>query len=374
MLRVRASVLDHGTTAQIDSVKPRTGPTRGGPADSHYAIVARDGAGRVRSRTLGQVSHEHGHPGEHIETIVADVPAAGVTRVELVDTGDTVLATRAASARAPRVRVLSPSRGRSVGGRRDVLVRWRASDPDGDRLLVKVDYAADDGGTWRSIFLGRGRSSVRLPSGLMPASRRARIRVRVNDGFHETAARSERFRSLGHPPHVRITSPGGAIGVRADETIYLGGDAYDDRHVRLTGRRLQWFDGRRRLGSGPAISATGLRPGRHVIRLVARDRLVRRASASVRLRVRAETPAIVSLAAPELVLPSIGRFRLHVASSVAASLRVSGTGVRSAPALVSRRPRAVSVRVRPGGEPLQLTLTLKAGRKRTRVPLLIPRG
>jgi hypothetical protein len=362
-------VLGHGTSAEITGVKPRSGEPRGGAADSTYAIVARDAAGLVRSRTAAQVSHEHGHPGEHIESIVADIPAAGVTRVELVRVDGTVLASRAASAGAPQVRVLSPRGGRRVG---DALVCWRATDPDGDRLDVKVDFSADDGRTWRLIHIGRGGSSVRLPSGLLGASQRARIRVRANDGFHETAARSARFRSLGHKPHVRITSQGGAVG--ADQTVYLAGDAYDDQHLRLTGKRLQWFDGRRRIGRGPAISAEGLRPGRHVIRLVARDRLGRRSTASVRLRVRAVKPAVLSLAAPETVAPTARRVRLSIASTVAARLQVRGAGVRSAAASVSRRPRSVSVRVRPGAEPLRVTLALRAGRRLTRVPLAIARG
>ena len=323
---------------------------------------------------MAQVSHEHGHPGEHTESIVADIPAAGVTRVELVGADGAVLASRAASDGAPRVRVLSPRGGQRIGGGGNALVRWRASDPDGDRLDVKVDYSTDDGRSWRLIHLGRGGGAVRLPSGLMAASRRARIRVRANDGFHETAARSARFRSVGHKPNVRITSPAGGTLVGADETVYLAGGAYDDQHLQLGGKRLQWFDGRRRLGRGPAISAAGLRPGRHVIRLVARDRLGRRAGASVRLRVRAVKPAVLSLAAPEAVGPTARRLRLSIASTVAARVVVRGSGVRSAVARVSRRPRSVSVRVRPGGEPLHLTLALRAGRRLTRVPLAIARG
>jgi hypothetical protein len=215
---------------------------------------------------------------------------------------------------------------------------------------------------------------VRLPSGLLAASRRARIRVRANDGFHETAARSARFRSAGHKPNVRITSPQGGAGGGADETVYLAGDAYDDQLLRLGGKRMQWYDGRRRIGSGPAISTIGMRPGRHVIRLVARDRLGRRATASVRLRVRPVKPAILSLAAPESVRPTARRLRLSIASSVAARLQVRGPGVRSAAARVSRRSRSVAVRVRPSAEPLRLTLALRAGAKVTRVPLAIPRG
>ncbi len=85
-------------------------------------------------------------------------------------------------------------------------------------------------------------------------------------------------------------------------------------------------------------------------------------------------PAILSLAAPDSVRPTARRLRVSIASSVAARVVVRGPGVRSAPALVSRHLRSVSVRVRPGAEPLRLTLALRAGTKVTRVPLAIPRG
>ncbi len=127
VLRVRATVLGHGTSAGITSVKPRTGEVSGGPVDAGYAIVARNAAGGVLSRVAPQVSHEHGHPGEHTESIVADIPAAGVARVELVGADGAVLASRAASAAGGAGARARPA-GRAAGRRQRRRARPLARD------------------------------------------------------------------------------------------------------------------------------------------------------------------------------------------------------------------------------------------------------
>ena len=53
----------------------------------------------------------------------------------------------------PAVRVTAPRKGLRAR-RGDLVVAWQASDPDGGSLQAIVDYSADGGATWRTLFEG----------------------------------------------------------------------------------------------------------------------------------------------------------------------------------------------------------------------------
>ena len=234
LLRVRASVTD--ARAEIASVKPRSGrPAARPPASSPLVLVARDAAGAERARVPMKIS-DTSEEGAGDLFGEADVPAAGVASLELLRDGQPV-ARRAASANRPVVKVLSPRRGRVVGRSRETTVRWRATDRDGDQLLVKVDYSIDGGRSWELIHLGPDNGRASLPSGAFAGSRRARVRVRANDGFHEVAAESARFRAVARKPAVEILAPVAGRRVRADQTVGLQIAARDDRGKAIRGAR-----------------------------------------------------------------------------------------------------------------------------------------
>ena len=138
---------------------------------------------------------------------------------------------------SPRAR--TPN-NRSVAGER--RRRTRA-----DRSL---DYSADGGRRWKTISIGPDNGRVTLSTRLLSGSRNARLRVRANDGFDETAANSGRFVSAGAPPAVRILTPSRAARISADATLVAQGEAHDDAGRRLAGRRLTWRLGRRIVGRG----------------------------------------------------------------------------------------------------------------------------
>jgi hypothetical protein len=219
----------------------------------------------------------------------AIVPANAVASVEIVH-GTTVLAKRTRSAHAPAVTILSPERGTRIGGRRNVVVRWRANDADGDRLSAKVDYSKDDGVTWRALFAGPNRGTVTLPSSYFTGSYQARIRVRMNDGFNESYAVSGRLVSVGSSPTVYITdpSPGEKRKIMNNAVLRLSGIAHDDAFKQLTGLQLRWYTDRKLLGTGSTIDVTGLRPGMRRIQLLARDAQGRVGKATVVVEILAQ--------------------------------------------------------------------------------------
>jgi hypothetical protein len=227
-------------------------------------------------------------PGVTGASFVAPV-RADAAAVELI--GDGQVLHRLERSRAPRVHVLSPRRGQRVrGGRRaGLVVRWSASDPDGDALYATVDYSPDGGRTWTTVFQGASGGRARIPGRALAGSRRARVRVAVNDGFSEPRAVSAAFIADGSPPAVRIVRPQKGEALVAGSRTLLAGSALDDRRRELRGRALSWYAGRRLLGHGQRLTVR-LPAGRYALRLAARDRTGRASTA--RLRVRVERPPL----------------------------------------------------------------------------------
>ena len=155
-------------------------------------------------------------------------PVAGASIIEIVRDGK-VVAGRVRSGSAPTVRVLEPRAGARVGQNSAVTVRWRATDGDRDPLHTRVDYSPDGGRQWRTISTGSTRDSITLPSSLFWGSKRAQVRVAVSDGFNERSAVSGIFAAVAHKPTVRIVSPARRQRFPGDATLYLAGEAYDDR-------------------------------------------------------------------------------------------------------------------------------------------------
>jgi hypothetical protein len=354
-----------GVTPEITVVKERTLRPRTMPATSPYHLIARNAAGGV----LADVPMEaKSYPPDPQVQLTGQAPVTGAASVEVTFNG-AVIASRARSAATPTVRILAPRRGQRVGAGRGVTVRWSASDRDGGKLRAKVDYSFDDGRNWTVLFVGRNTGRTTIPSEFLSASRRAKVRVRISDGFNEGQATSARFVAVGRPPKVRIASPGRNQRIAADAWLSLSAQATDDRRRRLRGRSLRWFDGRRLIATGDRASVVGLRPGRRRIRVVARDSAGRTRSAAVTVRVLAVPPQFLTLSAPRRVSSRARSVTLRVRTNVPATLTVGG---RRFP--VGRRARRVRVPVFRGIKALSLLVRVRAGRFTARRTVVVARS
>jgi hypothetical protein len=196
---------------------------------------------------------------------------------------------------------------------------------------------------------------VTIPSRRLSASRNARLRVRVSDGFDVATAISGVLHAAGASPAVHIIggTPGGRM--RADAMLLLRGRAYDDAGSPLTGRSLRWYAGRRLLGRGELLTVHGLPAGTTAIRLVATDARGRSARTLLPLKVLAVRPTFLVARAPKRLAPSARRVRIVVASNVPAVLRIAGHRYA-----VDRTPRALTIAIRRGRAPLQLAYSLSS--------------
>ena len=305
---------------RITSVQPTTAPTHGA-AGSVAVVRALDAAGRVITETpAADASGDSHREPLDVHVVSATVPAA-TARVELV-AGGRVLDQHLRSPHRPVVRVLSPRAGALVGRRGSIRLSWSQRDADRDPTRTALDYSRDGGRTWTELADDLGRSSISLSPSFLAGSRRARIRVRVNDGFNETAVESAVFRAAGRPPSVHIDQAVGGRAVASSATVALQGGAVDDSGAILAGRALTWYDGRRAWEHGESVAIDGLSPGRHTIRLVARDRSGRTSSARLSLHVTAIAPEPLTLRAPSHVSRRARAVRIRIATTEPATLVV----------------------------------------------------
>jgi hypothetical protein len=338
---------DDGAPVIVDIARVRV-PGPAAAADSPYRLEALDKDGKVMSSVPMRVGRVLDGDATFL---TGEVPVSGVTAIVVRGPGARIAA-RTRSAHAPSVTLPTPKR-RADG----VLVRWSAKDADpGDHLTTAVQLSLDDGKSFRTFFVGRAKGSVVLPSVLFTKTAKARVRVRVDDGFILADLTSQPFAMPGARPRLRITDPIGGASVRADALLYLRGEAIAAGLRRLSGGALRWFDGGRQVGTGAATSVGGLSPGRHVLRLVAHDGK-RSASAIVRVNIVRVRPQFLALSAPAKIGKGTREILLRVAASVSSKLTVNGEVVGTAgPAAKTFR-----VGVRPGAKALTLAVGLRSG-------------
>ena len=371
-LRVRAIVDRTGVT--ITSVGPRIGPPLP-TGTSAFTLVARDAGGQVVVTAPMRAVDGHIDQSEPFVELDAEIPSAGVDSVQI--TNPAVVASRTRPAKPPTVQVLAPAAGQVLGGGGHVRVHWSSASPVGAPLTAQIDYSADGGVSWRTIYVGPNDTGngIPLPASFFLASHAARVRVRVNDGFNETAAVSAPFTARDTPPVVTILSPAGSVAtsiaaptqggvthVAGDSRVELEGQAFDQGINQLTGTSLRWFDGRVFLGTGTTLSAGPLHPGVNHIILVAHDTAGLRAADTVTVVVKPVELPFLRLVIPRVIGRSARLIAVKALSKVPIIFRL-GSERFALRAGVARRLR---IAVRPGTRPL--IVPMAAGWDQARIP------
>jgi hypothetical protein len=337
-------------------------------AGSDYHLELRDAGGGTLTSVVPDTTTIHVDGAPNAVLLEATLPFVPSTAALVVTDGGTDVARRARSAHAPTATVNLPRPGSHVGDKRSTLVQWTAGDADGDHLTSTVDYSADQGRHWKVMADSVSGTSVRLPSRALSASRNGTLRVRVSDGFNVATATSGRLVVTGSPPVVRIEGLGAGGHVRANATLLLRGTAFDDAGEPLTGARLRWYVDNRLIGHGELMTVQDLPTHAKSIRLVATDTRGRTAQARVPLKVVAVPPTFLVAHAPITVSATARRIRITVASSDRAVLTIAGV-----PHAVDRKPRALTIRVRPGHSTLRLKYALRGAGGVTRGIYVITR-
>lgn len=335
VLRVRGYVTDTGV--HIASVKQTTSKQPTPPASSPYHLVVRNAQAQVLSDTPMTTEAVNVAHIAVVTFLRAEVPLNPAMQSVAIAKNGTVAAQRIRPPQLPQVkvgipRVLTPPPGvMPLTGGLQTQIQWQssASVSAGIRQTVTVDYSVDDGHTWRVLYVGPNRNQVQLPQHYLSAAPRARVRVRINDGFNEVASISDAFNSPGSAPIVHIIQPLSTAKLKSGMPVELKGESVDDRLARIPG--LQWIlePGPATvnrapvvLGAGERLVVASLPPGTNLIRLEARDSEGRVGSGVVQVSVAPNPPEFLILDSPRLVSTASRQVSLHVSSSERATLTI----------------------------------------------------
>jgi hypothetical protein len=356
-LVVAASVPRDGGAGRVVRVRPDdhdpvpiTAVRNPGP----YVLIARDAAGAEIFRAALE-RKSTAEEGARLDALRGWVPRAGVTQVEVVRAATgTPVAARAASPGKPKVRITTPRRGDTIGGRGKVQLRWSASDPDGDPLETRIEYAAD-GRTFRAVALESQDQRTTLPARLFPRAGKARLRVRVGDGFNEASAVAGPVRSLGAPPEIEVLDPTVTSGMRADASLLLRAVAHDDEGRKLSDRNIRWFAGREVVARrGEALAL--LPAGRVKLTAEARDRSGRVARRTVTIDVAPAKPRFVRLSGPRRVSLRARTVTLRVATTFPSTFVIARRRFAVGPGA-----RSITLRLPKGRRAVEFPATLRSG-------------
>jgi hypothetical protein len=334
-----------------------------GGSASDLTLQARDAKGAVvSSAPLRLLSGVHGDHSGNGQLLSAALPAG--TKVNSLDVtdGTKILSQVVRPPHPPVVRLRSPQPGVVIGPGQRLRVAWTQKDLDNKPLSAKLAFSSDGGHHWQIVYMGGGTTTT-LPRSMFAASRQARLRVTVSDGWNETASVSGVFRTLGAPPRAKILPPATGLRVPDAAGLDLLGQGATGTGIALSGAHLQWFEGRRRLGFGSAVSIRGLAAGRHMIRLVVTDDRGRAGSASLVIVLTATRPTFTLLTAPKRLSRRARSITLRVATAVPALLTIGKHRYSLGP-----HPRSLRAGISPGRGQLNISLLLTGdGRRLTSV-------
>lgn len=280
-LRVLAAVRPGGAVTII-SVRPGK-RVPGSPSPGKlFRLIGENRAGRRITSVAMSQAYAHLDRHASVLTVTATIPARAVSKLAILSTG-TLAATRSRPAPIPAVGWNDLRAIAKLPGRGKVVLHWRAkARSSGPPLESLIEYSADGGTHYRPIAATLS-NSIAVPAAMFARSSNARLRLRVNDGFDVVSVTSPRLAAAGTPPHVTLISPSAKTRSSRAATLELVGQAVDDQLRTLKGRQLRWYAGRRLIATGASASVANLPGATVVIRLVARDRSGRTASASVRI-------------------------------------------------------------------------------------------
>ncbi len=216
---------------------------------------------------------------------VLDPPT--VSAIELM-AGTTLLDSRAASAHAPAIQVLSPNGGELLDDP-TVTISWAASDADLEPLSFLVQYSADDGTTWRALSLETTDLSLEIDRRALLGTAAGRIRVQVSDGLRTASDASDgSFAVADHIPFATISSPANGSLFHQGQVLILGAVAVDPEDGLISGSALTWSSsvgGALGVGSPLVLPVATLADGAHLVTLTAEDSAGNFASAAIQIHV-----------------------------------------------------------------------------------------
>jgi len=193
----------------------------------------------------------------------------GIESIEVVGTKG-VLAAKTLSAHAPQVTLLSPNGGETIQD--PFVIRWQASDADGDDLTYMVQYSSDGGERWQALVTNAATTTYTTTVAFLAGGTQSLIRVIANDGVLTGSDESDAvFQVPRHAPIAFIYTPDGER-FESGQMVILEGGGTDNEDGHLQGEALRWtVSGLATDEPGETLTLFDVPPGTYEAILTARD-------------------------------------------------------------------------------------------------------
>lgn len=266
-----------------------------------------------------------------IHAVMNENPEAATVTLQKNSAPGIPQATLAGGGAPPVLAVTAPAAGAVAGA--SFIIRWTATDPEGQPLRFQVRHSNDHGATWRMLSDEVRENLLAIDTTTMPGGQQgdAQIEVMASDGLRTATARSAFFTIAAKAPVPLIVmesergrSCGAALAIPAGEQITLRGSASDaeDSNIALAG--LAWTvngpNAFTRAGTGRELLLRDLAPGSYSAQLRATDSSAKIGTATEPFSVR---PVSVPDAATAPVLDGYGDDAAYLACRHPLMLRYS---------------------------------------------------
>ena len=156
--------------------------------EGDYYLVLRDAGRAELSRSGFSVIFRQSDPnGGQVDSVpflhrIEWFPETEV--IQLIDATGRIIAERTVSPHAPAIEIFAPRGGEQWSTGRDVQVRWRAEDQDGDSLAFSISMSADEGETWIPVDFNITGDSYTLRADMLEEGASYLVKVRATDGIN----------------------------------------------------------------------------------------------------------------------------------------------------------------------------------------------
>lgn len=264
-------------------------------ARSDWSVVIEDRRGRVLHRHVvtdsahfvpdGDTTVAEGEEGSLLLNSLLPLPREAA-RVS-VRYRDTEVAARNVSPSTPKVKLREPPRADTLAS--GYVIRWDASDADGDRLHYALFYSDGANGPWTPIAIELDETRFvitdQVLSGL-DASEALHFRIVATDGVNSAAAVSQTgVRVENRPPLVAIRDAERGQDYASGSDLVFFGNAIDREEGLVPVDRLVWRLDGREVGRGARLVLRKMQPGYHELTLEATDSMGLSGSAEITFRV-----------------------------------------------------------------------------------------
>ena len=110
------------------------------------------------------------------------VPYIPCTKEILISKDNKELASRIVDNYPPKVRIIFPIGGETLTG--NIIVRWQASDVDGDNLTYFVLYRTDAGMSWQNVASDIKDTEIPVNMAALPGTTAGLFRIIATDGVN----------------------------------------------------------------------------------------------------------------------------------------------------------------------------------------------